>query len=172
MIDPFANLEPLIRSVYAYVAYRIGDGPDAEDVTSETFERAFRYRQSFDPRRGEPIVWLVGIARRCVEDARRARRPAPADEVVEAASGDVENETLRRLELQSAISRLSPRERELVALRFGADLRVRHIAELLGERTNTIEVAIHRALGRLRAVLEQESPPAPEHQSREDPVRI
>ena len=46
--DPLANLEPLIKSVYAYVAYRIGDGPDAEDVTSEAFERAFRYRESYD----------------------------------------------------------------------------------------------------------------------------
>jgi len=34
--DPLANPEPLIRRVYAYVAYRIGDGPDAEDVTSAT----------------------------------------------------------------------------------------------------------------------------------------
>ena len=38
--DPLADPEPLIRRVYAYVAYRIGDGPDAEDVTSEVFERA------------------------------------------------------------------------------------------------------------------------------------
>jgi len=38
--DPLANPEPLIRRVYAYVAYRLGDGPDAEDVTSQVFERA------------------------------------------------------------------------------------------------------------------------------------
>ena len=50
--DPLANPEPLIRRVYAYVAYRIGDGPDAEDVTSEVFERALRYRESYDPTRG------------------------------------------------------------------------------------------------------------------------
>ena len=50
--DPLANPRPLIRRVYAYVAYRIGDGADAEDVTSATFERALRYRASFDPARG------------------------------------------------------------------------------------------------------------------------
>src|SRR5947207_4349078 len=99
--DPFTNMEPLIRSVYAYVAYRIGDGPDAEDVTSETFERAFRYRSSFDARRGEPIAWLVGIARHCIEDARTARRPEPSDEVEERPTGDVEGETVRRLELRT-----------------------------------------------------------------------
>src|ERR687898_3458631 len=64
--DPLGNPEPLIRRVYAYVAYRIGDGPDAEDVTSETFERALRYRDSYDRSKGEPVGWLIGIARRVI----------------------------------------------------------------------------------------------------------
>jgi hypothetical protein len=50
--DPFLNPEPLIPQVYAYVAYRIGAGPDAEDVTIETFERALRYRSSYDAKKG------------------------------------------------------------------------------------------------------------------------
>ena len=52
--------------------------------------------------------------------------------------------------MQAAVARLGERDRELIALRYGADLKVREIAELLGERTNTVEVALHRALGRLR----------------------
>ena len=67
--DPLANAPELIRRIYSYVAYRVGDGPDAEDVTSEVFERALRYRNSYDPSRGEPFAWLIGIARRCVDDA-------------------------------------------------------------------------------------------------------
>ena len=59
--NPLANPEPLIRRVYAYAAYRVGDGPDAEDVTGETFER---YVDSYDPRKGEPVAWLIGISRR------------------------------------------------------------------------------------------------------------
>ena len=66
-VDPLANPEPLIKRVYAYVAYRVGDGPDAEDLTSETFERALRYKKSYDSSKGEPIAWLIGIARRCIE---------------------------------------------------------------------------------------------------------
>ena len=65
--DPLADAERLIKRVYAYVAYRIGDGADAEDVTSETFERAVRYKSSYDRSKGEPISWLLGIARRCIE---------------------------------------------------------------------------------------------------------
>ncbi len=65
--DPLRRPEPLIRAVYAYVAYRIGPGADAEDLTSDVFERALRYRESFDPRKGTPTAWLIGIARRCVD---------------------------------------------------------------------------------------------------------
>ena len=57
--DPLANPAPLIRRVYAYAAYTLGDGPDAEDVTSETFERALRYRGSYDPEKGTPVAWLI-----------------------------------------------------------------------------------------------------------------
>jgi DNA-directed RNA polymerase specialized sigma24 family protein len=54
--DPFANAPELIRRIYSYVAYRVGDGADAEDVTSEVFERALRYRKSYDSSRGEPLA--------------------------------------------------------------------------------------------------------------------
>ena len=157
-VDPLADLQPLIRRVYAYVAYRIGDGPDAEDVTSETFERALRYRESYDPRRGDPASWLIGIARRCI--ARHfAERPEVTAEVPEhAAPGDLTEDTERRLDLAQALMVLDERERELVALRFGADLTARQIGELLGLRPNTVEVALHRALGRLRAVVENGQP--------------
>ena len=43
-VDPLADPQPLIERVYAYVAYRVGDGVHAEDITSEGFERALRYR--------------------------------------------------------------------------------------------------------------------------------
>jgi RNA polymerase sigma-70 factor (ECF subfamily) len=152
--DPLAHPEPLIARVYAYVAYRIGEGPDAEDVTSDVFERALRYRGSYDPRKGEPIGWLLGIARRCIDDAgaRRAVPVAAAPDV--PAPGDLEQEVSERLTLDAALATLDERDRELVALRYGADLTARQIAALLGVRTNTVEVALHRALARLRAALE------------------
>ncbi|HEV2712328.1 MAG TPA: sigma-70 family RNA polymerase sigma factor [Gaiellaceae bacterium] len=147
--DPLANPEPLIRRVYAYVAYRVGDGPDAEDLTSETFERALRYRKSYDPRKGEPVAWLLGIAKRCV-DGRGARMEFASEGADEAIPSDLEEDTVRRLTVARAVGTLDERDRELIALRYGADLTARQIAELLGARTNAIEVALHRALGRLR----------------------
>jgi RNA polymerase sigma factor (sigma-70 family) len=155
--DPLANLQPLIRRVYAYIAYRVGDGPDAEDLTSETFERALRYKKSYDPSKGEPVAWLLGIAKRCI-DGRGPRFELASEYVDEPDSADVESDTVRRLTVARAVATLDERDRELIALRYGADLTARQIAEQLGARTNAIEVALHRALARLRSVLGEEEP--------------
>jgi RNA polymerase sigma-70 factor (ECF subfamily) len=157
--DPLADPAPLIRRVYAYVAYRIGDGPDAEDVTSEVFERAIRYRSTFDPGRGGPSAWLIGIARRCIAD----RGVVPIDfrpTLDEALStDDLETKAVERLTLARAVGGLDDRSRELLALRYGADLKAREIGELMGLAANAVEVALHRALARLRTKLEEgESP--------------
>lgn len=147
--DPFADPE-LVRRVYAYVAYRIGSGPDAEDVTGNVFERAIRFRSRYDPRRGTPLVWLLAIARHAVADHRRPAHQ-PLDESVEpTAPGDIAEDSVRRLTVHEAVARLASRDRELIALRYGADLSAREIANVLGLRTNSVEVALHRALGRLR----------------------
>ena len=158
MIDPLDNPAPLVRRVYAYAAYRLGDGPEAEDVTSETFERALRYRESYDAKKGPPAAWLIGIARRCADDHLRGRAieaPSGNDDVLGPGEepGPAEASELR-LDLAAAMAQLSTRDRELVALRYGGDLKVKDIAALLGERTNAVEVALHRALDRLRNILE------------------
>ena len=67
--------------------------------------------------------------------------PGPADLAIE------------RLDLADAVATLGVRDRELIALRYGADLKAKDIAALLGQRTNAVEVALHRALERLRVVL-------------------
>jgi RNA polymerase sigma factor (sigma-70 family) len=157
--DPLSDPAPLIKRVYAYAAYRLGDGPDAEDITSETFERALRYRKSYDPKKGEPVAWLLGIAKRCI-DGGWSKTEYATEDVDSVDTTDVEEETIRRLTVSRAVAELDERDRELIALRYGADLTARQIAELLGVRTNAIEVALHRALGRLRGILGADEPEA------------
>jgi RNA polymerase sigma-70 factor, ECF subfamily len=154
--DPLANPEQLIRRVYAYAAYRIGAGPDAQDVTSETLERAIRARHTYDSSLGTPIAWLIGIARRCLSEAMAARLTLYEDLPEVPADLDVEEQSIRHLTLAAAIATLDEREQELIALRYGADLTARRVAEILGVRTNTVEVALHRTLTRLRNRLEAE----------------
>ncbi len=151
---------PTLRD-YAYVAYRIGPGPDAEDAVPETIERALRYRASYDERKGSPSAWLAAIASHVLADAARGRQtagepvPEPDGEVEDFAAG-IE----RRLDLHDAMAFLDGRSRELLALRYGADLKAREIAALLGLRTNAVEVALSRAISRLRAILDEGAPAA------------
>ncbi|HVC86193.1 MAG TPA: sigma-70 family RNA polymerase sigma factor [Gaiellaceae bacterium] len=158
--DPLARPDELIRRVYAYVAYVVGDGPDAEDITSEAFVRATRYRQSYDPSKGSPATWLVGIARRCIAD--RPRPPEPTD-LVDRESVDVHESRADVLTVRAAVARLPKRDRELVALRYGADLTARQIAETLGLQTNAVEVALHRLHAKLRTELAADLGPDEQH---------
>ncbi len=153
--DPLADPEDLIRHVYAYAAYRLGNSHDAEDVTSEVFERAIRYHGSYNRSKGEPLAWLLGIARRCADDALARPREEPVPEEI-AAVGSVEEDTVRRVTLAAALAQLSARDQELISLRYGAELTAPQIAQVLDAQTNAIEVALHRALARLRRILEAE----------------
>jgi RNA polymerase sigma-70 factor, ECF subfamily len=152
--DPLAQPEELIPHVYSYAAYRLGDGPDAEDVTSDVFERAIRYRKSYDPSKGEPVAWLLGIARRSVDAALNARPRDQAELEEVAGETSIEDDSLRRLTLAAALRQLSDRDQELIALRYGAELTAAQIGEVLEIQTNAVEVALHRALARLRGVLQ------------------
>lgn len=156
--DPLANPRPLIERVYAYVAYRVGAGADAEDVTSETFARALRYRDSFDGGRGDVVPWLLGIARRCIA-AHYADSGMTGGEPPDLAGEDrLADDVAQRLDVAHAVATLDERDRELVALRYGADLTAAQIATVLELRVNTVEVALHRLLARLRVELAPDPP--------------
>ena len=151
--DPLRDPAPLIRRVYAYVAYRVGDGPEAEDVTGEVFLRAARYRHRFDASKGQPIAWLLGIARN--ELADRGRDVTVSLDLTDEPwlEEDESDQVLDRLVLRQAVSRLPERDRELIALRYGSDLSARQIADLTGMKPHAVDVAVSRAISRLRASL-------------------
>ena len=156
MGDPLGNPERLIRAVYAYVAYRIGPGVDADDVTSDVFERELRYRDSFDPNRGTPTAWLIGIARHRLNGERDPTAVSLDDAPELTAPTDLEGDVVRKLSLGDALSHLGDRDRELIALRYGADLSARDIAEVLSLTPNAVDVALHRAVERLRETLDRD----------------
>ena len=78
-----------------------------------------------------------------------------------AAPGELEHDSVNRVTMQSAVAMLGERDRELVALRYGADLTATQIGDLLDLSPNAVEVALHRALRRLRSALDGDV--APEH---------
>ena len=139
--------------VFAYVATLLGDRAAAEDVTAQAFERAYRKRRSYDARRGSERAWLFGIARNAALDELRRRRRTlalvdePAEvEAVESAA-DV---AVRRATVRAARERLEPRDRELIALTFRADLTNAERAELLGTSESNGGTRLQRAVAMLQ----------------------
>jgi RNA polymerase sigma-70 factor (ECF subfamily) len=151
--------ERLYRSsrddVYAYVAGLLRDATAAEEVTAAAFERAYRKRNRFDPRRGEPRAWLFGIARNAaLDELRRRGRQAeltaePADHGSFGADEGAERNE-RRLAVAVAVERLHPSERELIALKFFAGLGNAEIAQVLGIGESNAGTRLHRAMNKLR----------------------
>src|SRR2546430_2749170 len=128
MGDPLGNPERLIRAVYAYVAYRIGPGVDADDVTSDVFERALRYRDSFDPNRGTPTAWLIGIARHRLNGERDPTAVSLDDAPELTAPTDLEGDLARKLSPGVARSHLHDRHLEMIPLPYAAHLSAPDIA--------------------------------------------
>lgn len=151
--------ERLYRSsrddVYAYVASLVRDAGAAEEVTAAAFERAYRKRSRFDPRRGEARAWLFGIARNAALDElrRRGRRAELAAEPADldgARPDESAAEAERRLAVAAALARLEPGERELIALKFFAGLGNREIADVVGVSESNAGTRLHRAMAKLR----------------------
>jgi RNA polymerase sigma-70 factor, ECF subfamily len=136
------------------------DQSAAEDVTALAFERAFRGRGLFDPRRGSERAWLFGIARNAALDELRRRKRSAAKLAEQSAEDDGacarEDAVLGRATLRSALTALSARERELVALKFHAGLSNREIARVLGVSESNAGTLLHRTITKLRKACDEE----------------
>jgi RNA polymerase sigma-70 factor (ECF subfamily) len=153
------DIDALYRSsrddVYAYVATLLRDRGAAEDVTAQAFERALRRRSTYRPRRGSQRAWLFGIARNAALDElrRRGRSAALAadpEDVDAALPEDAAEGVLRRATVRAALAALSPRERELVALKFHAGLANAELAGVLGVSESNAGTLLHRTMTKLR----------------------
>lgn len=145
------HAQPLL----AFLVYRTGNRPLAEDLLADTFEKVLRARRRFDRRKASEKTWIYSIALNCLRDhARRKGAEARAMEktaampVPDAAPGFEEVEERDRL--RRAVEVLSEEEREAIALRYGSDLTVPEIAKLTKERVTTVEGRVYRALRKLR----------------------
>ena len=128
----------------------------AEEVTALAFERAYRRRRSFNPKRGSRRAWLFGIARNAaLDELRRRSRQAelaaePEDERATGAAEDAAEASLRRSTVRAAIARLAPRERELIALKYFAGLANSEIAAVVGISESNAGTRLHRVIEKLR----------------------
>src|SRR5437660_3132230 len=139
-----------LDAVYRYLVYLTGDRAAAEDLAAETFEKAFRTWRRFDPRRGTPRAWLCRIAHSAAVDwfraeARRQRREETYNRDQALLEESVFAEGLSP-ELEGALRRLTPAEREVVALRVLLELDGPSAARVLRIRRTASSTPLSRAL--------------------------
>jgi RNA polymerase sigma factor (sigma-70 family) len=151
--------EAHLDDVYGYLLYLSRNATVAEDLTGETFEKAFRLWRRFDPRRGNVKSWLLSIARTTALDSfraderrrRREERAAPPDfhedEIGEGLSP----------ELEAALATLTAGEREVIALRVVLDLDGDTAARVLGISQTACSTRLSRALKRLEERMTDDS---------------
>jgi RNA polymerase sigma-70 factor (ECF subfamily) len=148
----YADLAP---RVYNYFRYRLGGEADVEDLTSRTFEKAWRSRTTYRHDLAGFSTWLFKIAQNVGVDYRAAqRRHLPLEAASDVAT---EGTPERHAELRSDLARLAAltanlpsRERELIALKYGASLNNRLIAELTGLSESNVGTVLHRVVKTLR----------------------
>ena len=141
--------------IYNFFRFRVGAGPVAEDLTSATFEKAWRARHRYRRDLGAFSTWLYTIARNVATDHfRQQRRHVPLEEAAEIpATSDAADLAERRSDaayLSRLIERMSPRERELLSLKYGAGLTNRAIARLTGLSESNVGTLLHRTVMELR----------------------
>lgn len=166
MTSPPPDWEVVFRDqlpkVYNYFLYSVNDQQLAEDLTSTTFERAWQSRETYRTDIAAFSTWLMTIARRVrVDYFRKARRniisldslgdlpePTNLELLVQKASD--------KAQLAHAIARLPEREQDIIALKYGAEMTNRAIANLLDLSESNIGTILQRTVKQLRGILLQQ----------------
>jgi RNA polymerase sigma-70 factor, ECF subfamily len=156
--DAFADLyEAHVDRIYAHTRARLGDPDLAEDLTAQTFLRAWQSRDRYRPLPDRPILaWLFTIANNLVVDHYRRRRRELVGVSVEPRAGD-DNDPERhalasdlRDEIRRALSRLKPEHQLIVTLRLVDGLDYDEISGITGKTPGALRVILCRALGAVR----------------------
>lgn len=149
-----AVAESELDAVHRYLLFLTGNRTVAEDLTGETFEKAYRSWRRFDPRRGTPRAWLCRIARSTALDHFRSEeRRRRREERYAREQPDSEELALGPGALESVLTRLSPAEREVVALRVLLELDGPTAARVLGISATACSTRLSRALKRLEEMM-------------------
>lgn len=160
--DAFAEIyDYYFPRVYNYVRYRVHDAQVADDITALIFERAWVNLKGYQSGQGTFGAWLFGIAHNAVSDYyRRQREFVSIDEIAEQAGDEPAPEMIAERNethehLLEAVSRLKERDRELLALKFGAGLTNVEIARMTGMSESNVGVSLYRAIQQLKGLLKE-----------------
>ena len=160
--DAFGRLYDMyVDRVYRHVYYRVGNIADAEDLTQQVFIKAWqaigRYKKTASPF----LAWLIKISHNLVIDfyrSNKAKTYPDFDAVASAPESGPEHlaEThFDQQRIRRAILELPGDQQQVVLMRFIEDFSYPEIAASLGKSEGAVRVIQHRALARLRRILEK-----------------
>lgn len=155
--DPrrFAALYDLhFERVYAYVARRVANRAEAEDVTADVFQRALASLPRFEWRGAPFVAWLYRIAANAIRDrwqrtAREKGNPSAGEPSVPADPGIEEIE--QRARLFRMVATLPEDQQRVLVMRFAEEKSLREIAAAIGRSEGAVKQLQFRALENLRA---------------------
>jgi RNA polymerase sigma-70 factor (ECF subfamily) len=148
--------------VFRYIYYRVGRTQDAEDLTQQVFLQAWKALGRFQQNGSPFLAWLLTIAHNLtVNHLQRnktahyleydlpERRPDADPEYMAEVHGE-------QLRVRQAVLKLKPDQQQVITMRYLENQEYRDIAAALGKTEVHVRVICHRALEKLRAILERE----------------
>lgn len=151
--------EAHFEKVYRYVAMKLGNAMEAEDVTQEVFLKALGSISSFRWRGTPFLAWLYRIARNQVIDHYRRRPKVPPvsiDGLQLSEAGDPVEMAEQKNEIESimrAARKLTEAQQEVIVLRFVSELSIAETARVMGRTEGAVKALQHSALAALRKVI-------------------
>lgn len=153
--------EAYYKRIYNYYYYRVQNQHIAEDLTSQLFEKVMTKISSYESHKGNFEVWLFAIARNVLNDYFRSQKKYPwssLDSVLEMIAEEANPEQMicqaeETKMLLGMIKNLKEKERNIIAYKFGANLKNKEIAELLEIGEKNVSVILYRTLKKLKVKL-------------------
>jgi RNA polymerase sigma-70 factor, ECF subfamily len=145
--------------IFRYLYYRVGDKETAEDLTSEVFIRMLRFLGGFQPPGASFQAWLFQIARNICNDHFRklkSQQVVPLEENVgdeKLSVHDTAERVLNSAHLKQALDKLSEDQRDVIIMRFIADMSIAEAAQSLNKTEDSIKGLQRRALLSLKDIL-------------------
>ncbi len=153
--------ERYYEPIFRYIVFRVSNQQVAEDLTSEVFVRLLSALRDHTAPQNTLRGWLYGVAFRVVNDFHRKQYRRKEVQLSDGLVGNAHNPidtVARRLdwnEVEAAMAGLTESQREVIALRFGYEMPIRDVAELIGKTEGAVKQLQARAIATLARALKE-----------------
>lgn len=149
-----------LKRIYRFIYYLIFDNDTAEDLTQDTFFKAWRSLGTYDVKKGSFQTFLFVIARNVVIDHQRKKKPLflNLEKIAELPSAEnLEQNLVIKGEakgIHRLVNRLGGFDKQILVLRYFEEFSMAEIAKMTSKKEGAIRVRIHRALKKLKSKME------------------